>query len=121
MISKQQLEDDLARKSPGWWSNTQSMIGRENCYIDKVCGFYIVTIDRHAGVTPMFLACRNPEGCTGKMHSMGYPPIQAKPAWLGEPTHEWYRPESVDDDALDDAEADHVMNGGLLLREINAD
>ncbi len=118
-LSREELEAQLSRKSPDWWSSAQNMVGRENYYHDRLCRYGIVTIDLHAGTTPMFIACRNPNGCTGVMESAGYPPLQAKPAWLGPPTFEWYRPDSVDDE-LEDEQTDHIMNGGLLLREIEA-
>lgn len=116
VLSREELEAQLAHKSPEWWANAQKLIGRENYYYDRACRFGLVTIDLHAGTTPMFLACRNPRGCSGVMNSMGYPEV-GKPAWLGEPTHGWYRPDSVDDDK-EDEETDHVMSGGLLLREL---
>ena len=93
------------------------MVGKENFYYDRACRFGIVTVDLHAGVTPMYLACRNPKKCSGIMNSMGYPAPQSKPAWLGEPTHGWYRPDFIDDEA-ETEEADHLMDGGLLLREL---
>lgn len=119
MITREQLEADLARKSPVWWASVQERVGKENYYYDRACRFGIVTVDLHAGTTPTHLACRNPKKCTGVMNSMGYPDPQAKPAWLGDPTHEWYRPDEIDDEA-EDLEADHLMNGGLLLRKIQS-
>lgn len=116
-ISREELEQQLAHKSPGWWENAQKMIGRENFYYDRACRFGLVTIDLHAGTTPMFLKCLGRNGfCSSVMNSMGYPDPRSKPAWLGEATHEWYRPDSIEDD--DTEEADHIMGGGLLLREI---
>lgn len=118
ILTREELEALLARKSPDWWAQAHMMIGRENYYYDRACRMGMVTVDLHAGTTPMFLPCKNPKGCSGIMSSMGYPEV-GKPAWLGDPTYEWYRPDSVDDDA-DDEVTDHVMNGGLLLREIKA-
>lgn len=115
ILSREELEAQLARKSPEWWANAQKMIGRENYYYDRACRFGLVTVDLHAGTTPMSLSCKNPKKCSGVMNSMGYPEV-GKPAWLGEPTHEWYRPEQFDD-SREDPEADHVMSGGLLLRQ----
>lgn len=117
VLSREELEAQLARKSPGWWTLAKQMIGRENYYYDRGCRYGLVTVDLHAGNTPMFLSCKNPKGCSGVMNSMGYPDPASKPAWLGEPTHGWYRPDFVDDDK-DDPETDHVMSGGLLLREL---
>lgn len=119
MISREELEAQFARKSPEWWAEVQKLVGRENYYYDRGCRFGIVTVDLHAGTTPMFMKCKGRNGmCSGIMNSMGYPDPSGKPAWLGDPTHEWYRPEEIDDEAEDDGEADHLMNGGLLLRKI---
>lgn len=115
-ISREELEQQLAHKSPGWWKSAKEMVGRENFYYDRACQFGIVTVDLHPGVTPMFLSCRNPKKCTGVMNSMGYPDPRSKPAWLGQATYEWYRPDSIEDD--DTEEADYVIGGGLLLREV---
>lgn len=118
VLSREELEAQLARKSPEWWANAQKMIGKENYYHHRGCHFGLVTVDLHAGTTPMFMKCIGRNGyCSGVMHSMGYPDPASKPAWLGEPTHEWYRPDFIDDDR-EDEEANHVLNGGLLLRDI---
>lgn len=119
MITKQELEEQLARKSPEWWDSVQKMVGRENLYYCPTCKGSVCTVDRDAGVTPMFLSCRT-ETCSGIMRSSMYPPPETKPAWVGEATEEWYRPNEIDDDA-EDATADHLMGGGLLLREVTSD
>lgn len=120
VLTREQLEAQLARKSPGWWKGAQEMVGRENFYYDNGCRFGLVTVDLHAGTTPMFIACKNPKGCSGVMNSMGYPDPSQKPKWLGPATHGWYRPERVDDDQ-EDEKTDHIMDGGLLLRELTED
>jgi len=119
MITKEELERQLARKSPQWWAGVNQRKGAENYYYDLTCRKGIVTIDKDAGTTPMAIACRATTSCGGKAISQGYPDQQSKPAWLGPPTYEWYRPEEIDDDA-DTVEADHLMNGGLLLRRITS-
>jgi hypothetical protein len=83
--------------------------------IQSGCGYWIVTIDREAGVTPMFVKCGQCGGmATSRMYKVG----------LGlEPTHEWYRPTSAEDlpEGYSLASvADHLANGGLLLRPIGA-
>lgn len=92
-------------------------------------GCNTVTVDVAEGVTPFFIKCRAkprpgrpllPEltgddgECIGQAQSCMYPrgPV---PPWIGEPTHEWYKPEVSDD--MDDATREHIERGGLLLRE----
>lgn len=75
------------------------------------CGYWIVTVDRDTGVTPMFVKCGHCDGtATSRMYKVG--------EGL-EPTHEWYRPETID--GLDPAYFDHLRNGGLILRPIVED
>lgn len=72
------------------------------------CGHKMVTIDREPGVTPFMTACPK---CGGDAQSGFYRvPMGLKP------THEWYRPDSLVDEKPHTVE--HVLNGGLLLREI---
>lgn len=103
------------------YRDKQALTGRENVYTCEECRGWIVTIDRDPGVTPMFLACRAPQPttteptCTGRMVSAGYP-SGPKPPQYRPPTWEWFRPDSLD--GLDPAMRDHVMRGGLELREI---
>lgn len=77
------------------------------------CGYWIVTVDRDAGVTPMFVKCGHcGETATSRMYKVG--------DGL-EPTHEWFRPASADelpDGYTVGGVASHLENGGLLLRPI---
>ena len=73
------------------------------------CGHFIVTIDREPGVTPFIVRCGN---CGQSAHSKGYKVA----SWLS-PTHEWYRPDTLD--GLDTWHLEHVKKGGLLLRPID--
>lgn len=78
------------------------------------CGYWIVTVDRDTGVTPMFVKCGHCDGmATSRMYRVG--------DGL-EPTHEWFRPDSVDDippEYRGPGGMDHLNNGGLLLRPIS--
>lgn len=80
------------------------------------CGYWIITIDRDAGVTPMFVKCGHCGGtASSRMYKVG-PGL--------EPTHEWFRPSSAEDLPTGytvDGIADHLRNGGLLLRPIGKD
>ena len=73
------------------------------------CGHAMITIDRDWGVTPFLTKCRK---CGGVAQSQGYRGTQ--PGMI--PTHEWHRPDSLD--GLDVGSIDHVLKGGLVLREI---
>jgi hypothetical protein len=78
----------------------------------------IVTVDIHAGVTPMFLSCRDPH-CDSDMVSAGYPGggkgpvpdhLRDKPVWV------WYRM-SEPEFRKEPAEVrGHVLQGGLKIR-----
>ena len=73
----------------------------------------MTTIDRDNGVTPFSIRCRHPVGkCDGLAYSFFYKGISefSIPVW------EWYRPETLEE--IDPRNLDHVMKGGLLLREI---
>lgn len=72
------------------------------------CGSFIVTIDRDPGVTPFGIRCGN---CGETAHSKGYRVAD----WL-EPTHEWYRPDSLD--GIDPRYHEHLSRGGIILRPI---
>lgn len=81
---------------------------RKNAYECEDCGSYIVTVDREPGVTPFMVGCGN----CGAMAKSKFYRVQA---YL-EPTHEWYRPETLA--GLKGGVREHVENGGLLLRQI---
>lgn len=72
------------------------------------CGAFIVTIDRDPGVTPFMLKCGR---CGAFAHSKMY-----RVAERLEPTHEWYRPETLE--GIDPAYFDHLSHGGIILRPI---
>jgi hypothetical protein len=105
----------------------QSLQGRINVYactpplmagstMKGGCGHWIVTIDRAAGVTPMFVQCGN---CGGTATSRMYKVEDGL-----KPTHEWFRPKSAKELPKRytlASVADHLRNGGLLLRPIGKD
>lgn len=72
------------------------------------CRHFIVTIDREPGVTPFIVRCGN---CGMSARSKGYNVAD----WLT-PTHEWYRPDSLE--GLEGWDLEHVKKGGLLLSPI---
>lgn len=88
-----------------------------------------VTVDVDEGVTPFMIGCEftgridrplNPffakDGkCIGNATSCFYP-TGPKPSNIGEPTHEWYKPEKKEYEKLHKLEIEHVERGGLLLR-----
>lgn len=117
LLSKAELEESLARKSKAWWAGSLKFLGKENGYRCETCKKTLVTINSDAGTTPVAIRCYSTDGCKGVSITMGYPPLKLKPPGLGAPTHEWYRPEQINDES-EDEEVDHLMHGGLLLREV---
>lgn len=87
-----------------------------NSTVNGGCGHWIVTIDREAGVTPMFVRCGH---CGGTASSRMYRVGEGL-----EPTHEWFRPKfaaELPQGYSVGSVADHLSNGGLLLRPIGED
>lgn len=104
-------------------------------------GCHNITVDVDEGVTPFMIRCNftgrkdrplNPAKskngrCVGMARSCFYPQILPDGAPYPVPTHEWYKPLSLDKInyfneggkvlALTEAEKEHVENGGLLLRK----
>lgn len=129
---RMQVTPDLAA-----WITERASQPRLNAYKCEACGRIMVTRDLHAGVTPMFLDCRTTEGCQGTAASAGYP---SGPMPEGYPpvTLEWYRPSATelermrtkardrnpltgqptDRARMEAAMVDHVMRGGLALRDV---
>ena len=97
-----------------------SQIGRKNAYVcdggfgglpglpRPGCGHFMVTVDRDEGVTPFAMPC---EHCGATAYSRMY-----RVALNIEPTHEWYKPESID--AEPQWARHHISQGGLMLRAI---
>lgn len=82
----------------------------------------IITVDREPGVTPFTIECRycRDLGIPGD-GLYRHPAMQSAMYRVPDdltPDHEWYRPDSLD--GLKPGEVDHVMKGGLLLRQIAA-
>ena len=88
-----------------------------NGYLCSQCRKTLITTHVHPGVTPIGIECRMTKGCPGIAYSLNYPegPV---PEELGPPTWEWYRPEQEEYDTLATFMKEHVMQGGLMLREI---
>jgi hypothetical protein len=80
-----------------------------NTYTCNACGKSIVTDEVDKGTTPMFLACRATEGCSGRMTSGMYQVDQSLT-----PTFEWYRPRKL---PRNPAMRQHVEMGGLMIRK----
>lgn len=92
---------------------SESLIGRENPYTCEACGKVTNTIHADDGVTPFMLNCRATPDCKGLAVSAIYP------AHIPAPTWEWYRPASKELPTLKDWEADHVAQGGALIRPVS--
>ena len=97
---------------------------KENVYICQKCGRHTVTVDVDEGVTPFMIRCREKDGprrpCRGMAVSCSYP-RGPKPAHIGPPRWEWYKPTDADlvkhyeGNALERMR-EHVENGGLDIR-----
>jgi hypothetical protein len=100
------LAESYNRKGEGF-----DNIGKKNAYECPDCGAYMVSIDRHPGVTPFMTKCGN---CSGFAQSKMY-----RVSDRLTPTHEWYRPERLED--IPPGSEDHISRGGLVLREIDGE
>lgn len=97
--------------------------GKLNGYICEADPSHrIVTIDREPGVTPFTIQCvacealnRLPLKRGLYRHAAMTSCFYRVPQDL-EPTHEWYRPDSLD--GLAPGIVDHLLKGGLTLRKI---
>lgn len=89
---------------------------RINCYTCKVCGHVTKTIDRHAGVTPMFNVCVS---CGGESVSSWYKDIAPDL----KVTHEWVIPtlSELIKQRKNPGLIDHILRGGLDFRVIKYD
>ncbi len=90
--------------------------GVYNGYRCDICDISTAVIHRDAGVTPMFLGCLQP-GCSGRSVSLNYPSGQL-PEQMLPVLWEWYRPEENDPILKEFAILQHVLQGGLVLRQI---
>ncbi len=92
------------------------LTNRVNVY-SCACGNKFKTIDRDAGVTPMFLMC---DVCGTLATSSFYKDIAPEL----EPTTEWYRPnlnQLLKMRSKDNGMIEHVLSGGLECRKIKID
>ncbi len=88
---------------------------RTNVYRCTSGQFHVTkTIDRHDGVTPMFISCHI---CGERSSSSFYNDILPDK----KPTHEWYAP-SLEETwkfvKTNPSMVDHILQGGLEIREI---
>lgn len=119
---------------------------RVNVYVCQKCGGHTVTVDVDEGVTPFMIGCHAKETephpaesglrafeealakkgvrvkerlklkCDGMAHSSFYPK-GPRPAHIGEPKWEWYKPEQSEFSNLGRSALEHVAKGGLLMRK----
>ncbi len=89
--------------------------GAVNFYTCQVCGGQIITRNKDDGTTPFMIDCEASKDCDGFMYSGFYKIDQHSEA-----TFEWYRPKTAGErKKLDNPDvAEHVRQGGLLLRRI---
>lgn len=87
---------------------------RYNNYICSHCHTNVKTVDRHVGVTPMFMSCPD---CGRNMFSTFYRDLMPG----HQPTIEWFRPtleETLAWNKTVPGMVDHILAGGLDYREI---
>lgn len=101
-------DPDKVRAEVAAWQEDGGFKEKKNAYQCEECASWIVTIDREQGVTPFMVGCGE---CGAMAQSKMY-----RVSGSMEPTHEWFRPETLD--GLSQWTADHVRKGGLLLRRI---
>lgn len=90
-----------------------SQVGALNVYTCKGCGHRMVTVDRHAGVTPFMVLCRAEPSCGSPMYSSFYRVSQGQ-----EPTHEWRRASAEELSSMPVHNKQHHDQGGLFLYRI---
>lgn len=84
---------------------------RCNVYTCRSCGHQVKTVDENFGVTPMFITC---DKCNDMMNSAMYKDTLPNER----PTKGWYRPSFAEFQSLSEYGRNHVLKGGLLLRDI---
>ena len=82
-------------------------------------GHVTTTKDIHAGTTPMVINC--PLCLMAKTPVLSAYSAMYRPTKVGKVSIEWYRPEWVEFEKLHPMLMRHVLDGGLLLRPVNAD
>lgn len=92
--------------------------GRINGWICDKCHEVTYAIHLDEGVTPFYLGCRVTDGCKGLAESLFYPDSRPPPHVIAEVKWEWYEPNNVRYQTLNENEKDHVDKGGLLIREL---
>ncbi len=88
---------------------------RYNCYVchNPGCRNIIKTVDKHQGVTPMFIKCNK---CGSRSSSTGYKDIAPE----AKPTLEWFIPTLAQCQKMRNKPAllEHIFKGGLEVRII---
>lgn len=116
ILESGRIAGEANTESGGGFCNT----GKTNAYVcdagagysgmqlKQGCGCFIITIDRHAGVTPFGIRCGNcDQFAYSKMYKVSSDLI---------PSHEWYRPDTLE--GIDKRQYEHLEKGGLILRAI---
>ena len=90
--------------------------GLINGYDCPECYQVVWTVNKDAGTTPMFLACRGTEGCNGRSVSRMYLRIPGSAI----PAFEWYAPSKKEIRKANEGAKHHYSMGGLALRAVQA-
>lgn len=98
-------------------------IERRNAYFCKECRKVTITVDIDKGVTPSFIVCPH---CKKAMASsfmyqipgcMYFGEFKNGQMTILPADYEWYKPDEKQTLMLSKSEAQHVFNGGLLMRK----
>lgn len=115
----------LGPKVLEWVAGKHQERGRYNVWECEVCGADFLAYDRHPGTTPFAVAHDRFDpaaDCEGITTSTFYAEGRARQALgaKGGPSHEWYRPSADELRTLGKHAAEHVHQGGLLVRPVPA-
>lgn len=96
--------------------DTPGVAGAINAYVCNLC--YRLTVVQHIdkGVTPKYMACQATRGCEGSSRTMNYPPDPPQKV-VDAVRWEWYRPDLKEYRQLNPEIKQHILTGGLCLRE----
>lgn len=89
--------------------------GSINAWTCGDCGKSMIAICFVEGVTPMFLACRETEGCKGRAVSAGFP-LSLQVINKDLIKYEWFKPSLRAAKRMGPEMLAHVKAGGLVLR-----
>lgn len=110
-----QLPADIVAWCKDMEATGKSGKGKLNIYTCDTCRGHIITRDLDTGVTPFMTSCHATPDCKGSMSSSFYRVAEQRTR----ASRVWARP--IISDLLKPDVLEHVMKGGLILREPTED